>query len=200
MGDNIYLGDRNGVRTPMQWSPDRNAGFSRADGVALYLPPIVDSQFGYRAVNVELHQKLRGSLLNWTRWAIRARNRHRAFGRGDFRFLAPDNQRVMVYIRCFEEESILCAANRSETPQAVELDLGERAGQVPIDLFGGAVFPAVGKSPYVLTLAGHGFYWLEMVSAEEGERRRGEPPDESGKPPLPDPIRKLPTPRDKGGG
>jgi maltose alpha-D-glucosyltransferase/alpha-amylase len=199
MGDNIFLGDRDGVRTPMQWSPDRNAGFSRADGVALYLPPIVDSQFGYQAVNVELQKKLRGSLLNWTRWAIRVRNGRQAFGRGDFCFLTPENQRVMVYLRCHQDENILCAANLSETPQAVELELAERAGQVPVDLFGGAVFPEIGRAPYVLTVAGHGFYWLELVSGEEGERRRREPPDQSGKPPLPDPIRPLPTPRDERG-
>ena len=197
MGDNPFLGDRDGVRTPMQWSPDRNAGFSRADGVALYLPPIVDSQFGYQAVNVDLQRKLRGSLLNWMRWAIRVRNQHQAFGRGDFRFLSPDNPRVMVYLRCHRDDTVLCAANMSETPQAIELDLADRAGQVPIDLFGGAVFPALREAPYTLTLAGHGFYWLELVSPEEGERRRREPPDQSGKPPLPDPIRPLPAPPDE---
>ncbi|HEU5058470.1 MAG TPA: alpha-glucosidase C-terminal domain-containing protein, partial [Kofleriaceae bacterium] len=161
--------------------------------------PVVDSQFGYQAINVELQQKLRGSLLNWTRWAIRVRSRHQAFGRGDFRFLAPDNHRVLVYLRRYQDETILCAANLSETPQAVGLDLVDRAGQVPIELFGGAVFPAVGGEPYVLTLAGHGFYWLELVPADEGERRRREPPDQSGKPTLPDPIRPLPAPRDERG-
>jgi maltose alpha-D-glucosyltransferase/alpha-amylase len=196
MGDNPFLGDRDCVRTPMQWSPDRNAGFSRAEGVALYLPPIVDSQFGYQAVNVELEQKLRASLLNWTRWAIRVRNRHQTFGRGDFRILATDNRRVMVYLRCLGDEVLLCAANLAETSQAVEIDLSDRAGQVPVDLFGGAVFPAIGEHPYVLTLPGHGFYWLEVVSAEEGERRRAEPPDHSGQPPLPEAVRRLPTPRE----
>jgi maltose alpha-D-glucosyltransferase/alpha-amylase len=190
MGDNPFLGDRDGVRTPMQWSPDRNAGFSRAEQVALYLPPITDSLFGYQVVNVELQQKIRSSLLNWMRWLIRVRNAHQAFGRGDFRFLCPDNRKVLAYLRCYKKERILCAANLSETAQAVALDLAAEAGMVPVDLFGGAQFPIVGEDPYLLSLPGHAFYWLELVSPEEATRR----PPGAGRPELPEPDRPLPAP------
>ena len=123
MGDNPFLGDRDGVRTPMQWSADRNAGFSRADHVALYLPPIHDPLFGYGAVNVELQRSMRSSLLNWMRWMIRARRAHPAFGSGEITFLRPANTKMLAYLRHDETEVILCVANLCETAQATQLDL-----------------------------------------------------------------------------
>jgi maltose alpha-D-glucosyltransferase / alpha-amylase len=156
MGDNIYLGDRNGVRTPMQWSPDRNAGFSRADPQRLYLPPIMDPVFGYQAVNVEAQQRNPSSLLNWTRRLIATRNRHKAFGRGNITFLEPGNRRILAFLREHEGEAILCVANLSRVPQAVELDLARFEKRVPVELLGQEPFPPIGKLPYFITLAGHG--------------------------------------------
>jgi len=156
MGDNIYLGDRNGVRTPMQWSPDRNAGFSKADPQRLYLPPIMDPVYGYEAVNVEAQQRSPWSLLNWTRRLIATRNRYKAFGRGTLTFLEPGNRRVLAYLREYENEAILCVANLSRVPQAVELDLSRFEKSVPVELIGQEPFPPVGKLPYFVTLPGHG--------------------------------------------
>jgi maltose alpha-D-glucosyltransferase/alpha-amylase len=156
MGDNIYLGDRNGVRTPMQWSPDRNAGFSRADPQRLYLPPIMDPMYGYESVNVEAQNRNPWSLLNWTRRLIATRNRHKAFGRGTVTFLEPGNRRILAFVREHENEAILCVANLARTPQAVELDLTRFEKRVPVELFGQESFPPVGKLPYFITLAGHG--------------------------------------------
>src|SRR4051812_1514542 len=156
MGDNIYLGDRNGVRTPMQWSPDRNAGFSKADPQRLYLPPIMDPVYGYEAVNVEAQQRSPWSLLNWTRRLIATRNRYKAFGRGTLTFLEPGNRRVLAYLREYENEAILCVANLSRVPQAVELDLARFEKRVPVELFGQDPSPPVGKLPYFVTLPGHG--------------------------------------------
>jgi maltose alpha-D-glucosyltransferase/alpha-amylase len=156
MGDNIYLGDRNGVRTPMQWSPDRNAGFSRADPQRLYLPPIMDPVFGYEAVNVEAQNRNPWSLLNWTRRLIATRNRHKAFGRGSITFLEPGNRKILAFLREHEGEAILCVANLSRVPQAVELDLARFEKRVPVELFGQESFPPVGKLPYFITLPGHG--------------------------------------------
>ncbi len=156
MGDNIYLGDRNGVRTPMQWSPDRNAGFSRADPQRLYLPPIMDPVFGYEAVNVEAQNRNPWSLLNWTRHLIATRNRHRAFGRGSITFLEPGNRKILAFLREHEGEAILCVANLSRVPQAVELDLTRFEMRVPVELFGQESFPPIGKLPYFITLPGHG--------------------------------------------
>jgi maltose alpha-D-glucosyltransferase/alpha-amylase len=123
MGDNIYLGDRNGVRTPMQWSPDRNAGFSRADPQRLYLPPIMDPVYGYQAVNVEAQERDPGSLLNWTKSMLRIRRESRAFGRGRLAFLNPGNRKVLAYLREYGDEAILCVANLARSAQPVELDL-----------------------------------------------------------------------------
>jgi maltose alpha-D-glucosyltransferase/alpha-amylase len=156
MGDNIYLGDRNGVRTPMQWSPDRNAGFSRADPQRLYLPPIMDPVFGYEAVNVEAQTRNPWSLLNWTRRLIATRNRHKAFGRGTLTFLEPGNRKILAFLREHEGEAILCVANLSRVPQAVELDLSRFEKRVPVELFGQESFPPIGKLPYFITLPGHG--------------------------------------------
>jgi maltose alpha-D-glucosyltransferase/alpha-amylase len=157
MGDNIYLGDRNGVRTPMQWSPDRNAGFSRADPQRLYLPPIMDAVYGYEAVNVEAQLRSPSSLLQWTRRLIATRRNYKAFGRGTLTFLDPGNRKVLAYLREYEDEAMLCVANLSRVPQAVELDLERFEGRVPVELFGQESFPPVGKLPYLVTLPGHGY-------------------------------------------
>ena len=168
MGDNIYLGDRNGVRTPMQWSPDRNAGFSKADPQRLYLPPVMDPIYGYEAVNVESQSRSPSSLLNWMRRMISVRKRHPAFGRGSFRFLKPSNRKILAYLREYEDENgetdvILCVANLGRTPQPVELNLAEFEGRVPVELSGRAEFPRIGDLPYLLTLPGHEFYWFEIT-------------------------------------
>ena len=164
MGDNIYLGDRNGVRTPMQWSPDRNAGFSRADPQRLYLPPIMDPVYGYQAVNVEAQLRSPWSLLHWTRRLIATRNRYKAFGRGTLAFLEPGNRKVLAYLREHENEAILCVANLSRVPQAVELDLARFEKRVPVELFGQEPFPPIGKLPYFLTLPAHGYMFFRLAS------------------------------------
>jgi maltose alpha-D-glucosyltransferase/alpha-amylase len=162
MGDNFYLGDRNGLRTPMQWSPDRNAGFSRADPQQLYLPPIMDPVYGYEAVNVEAQSRDRSSLLNWMKRMLQVRRGSQAFGRGTLRFIRPGNRRVLVYLRQYGEDTILCVANLSRSAQPVELDLAEHKGTVPIELLGRAAFPPVGELPYLLTLPGYAFYWFRL--------------------------------------
>ncbi|HEX5128530.1 MAG TPA: putative maltokinase, partial [Usitatibacter sp.] len=164
MGDNIFLGDRNGVRTPMQWSPDRNAGFSRADPQRLYLPPIMDAMYGFEAVNVEAQARTPSSLLNWTRRLIATRRAHMAFGRGTISFLEPGNRKVIAFLRETGDEAILCVANLSRVPQAVELDVSRYAGRVPVELFGGESFPPVGKLPYLVTLAGHGYMAFRLAT------------------------------------
>jgi maltose alpha-D-glucosyltransferase/alpha-amylase len=162
MGDNIHLGDRDGVRTPMQWSPDRNGGFSRADPAQLILPPIMDSVYGYEAVNVEAQWRNPYSPLNWVRRMLSVRGRWKAFGRGSIRFLRPQNRKVLAYLREFEDETILCVANVSRTAQAVELDLGEFAGRTPVELSGEVPFPKIGQLTYLLTLPPFGFYWFSL--------------------------------------
>jgi len=166
MGDNIFLGDRNGVRTPMQWSPDRNAGFSRADPQRLYLPPVMDPIYGYEAVNVEAQRREPASLLNWMKRLIAARKAHRSFGRGSITFLRPGNRKILAYVREHEGETILCVANLARTAQPVELDLSRYRGRVPVELLGQTPFPPVGDLPYLLTLARYGFYWFRLE--EEG--------------------------------
>ncbi|HET9580034.1 MAG TPA: maltose alpha-D-glucosyltransferase [Usitatibacter sp.] len=163
MGDNIYLGDRNGVRTPMQWSPDRNAGFSRADPQRLFLPPIMDPVYGYQSVNVEAQLRSSSSLLHWTRRLIATRSRYKAFGRGTISFLEPGNRKVLAYIREFEDEAILCIANLSRVAQAVELDLARFEERVPVDILGQETFPPVGNLPYLLTLAAHGYFAFRLA-------------------------------------
>jgi maltose alpha-D-glucosyltransferase/alpha-amylase len=160
MGDNIYIGDRNGVRTPMQWSIDRNAGFSRADPQQLYLPVIMDPIYGYQAVNVEAQGRDPSSLLNWTRRILSVRRQHHCFGRGSLEFVRPQNRKVIAYVRILGEEMVLCVANLSQTAQAVELDLSKYKGRVPVELLGRNAFPPVGDLPYFLTLPAHGFFWL----------------------------------------
>lgn len=166
MGDNFYLGDRDGVRTPMQWSIDRNAGFSRADPQRLYLPVLMDPIYGYQAVNVESQQSDASSLLNWTRRMVAVRNNHRAFGRGALEFVFPSNRRVLAFLREFEGETILCVANLSRSAQAAELDLGRFRGAVPIELTGGSSFPPISNAPYVLTLPAYGYYWFVLAEQE----------------------------------
>ncbi len=164
MGDNIFLGDRDGVRTPMQWTGDRNAGFSRSDPARLYLPPVMDPVYGYESVNVEAQSRSPGSLLNWTKRIIAVRRAHKAFGRGTLEFLHPGNRKVLAYLREHEGESILCAANLSRSAQPVELDLSRFGGRVPVEMIGGTSFPPVGELPYFLTLPGHAFYWFRLAT------------------------------------
>jgi len=169
MGDNIYLGDRNAVRTPMQWSPDRNAGFSRADPERLYLPPIMDPIYGYQSVNVEAQHRDAASLLSWMRRIIEVRKAHQVFGRGRLEFLHPGNRKILAYVRESGDgeagEDVLCVANLARGAQPVELDLARYQGRVPIEMLGQTPFPPIGELPYLLTLPGHGFYWF-LLSAE----------------------------------
>ena len=183
MGDNIRLGDRDGVRTPMQWSPDRNGGFSRADPAALALPPIMDALYGYESVNVEAQTRDAHSLLHWMRRMIAIRRSHSAFGRGTLRFLYPKNRKVLAYLREHDGEVILCVANVSRAPQAVEVDLSEFAGRVPIELNGGSLFPPIGQLTYLLTLPPYGFYWFILATETEAPSWHTLAPE-----PLPDYI------------
>jgi maltose alpha-D-glucosyltransferase/alpha-amylase len=178
MGDNIYLGDRDGVRTPMQWSPDRNGGFSRADPARLVLPPVMDPLYGYEALNVEAQSVDNHSLLNWTRRMLALRGRHPAFGRGSLRFLTPGNRKILAYLREYEGDTILCVANLSRLPQAVELDLSEFQGRVPIELTGMSPFPPIGQLTYLLTLPPFSFYWFQLVAEADGPAWRTEPPEQ----------------------
>jgi len=162
MGDNLYLGDRNGVRTPMQWTGDRNGGFSRADPARLYSPIVVDPVYGYQAVSVEAQESDTASLLYWMRNMIRLRKQFKVFGRGTMEFLRPTNQKVLGYIRRYRDDVILCAVNLSRTVQPVELDLSAFAGLVPVEMLGYTEFPSIGTAPYFLTLGPYGFYWFEL--------------------------------------
>ena len=162
MGDNFYLGDRNGVRTPMQWSPDRNAGFSRADPQQLYLPPIMDPIYGFEAVNVEAQMRDRSSLLNWMKRMLQVRKSSQAFGRGTLRIVRTGNRKIFVYLRTHGEDTILCVVNLARSAQPVEINLSEFKGAVPIELLGSTPFPPIGELPYFLTLPGYGFYWFRL--------------------------------------
>jgi maltose alpha-D-glucosyltransferase/alpha-amylase len=167
MGDNVFLGDRNGVRTPMQWSADRNAGFSRANPQRLVLPIVIDPEYHYESVNVEAQQNNPRSLVWWHKRLITLRKQHQAFGRGSIEFLAPANHRVLAFVREWHDEAVLIVANLSRFAQHVELDLARWRGLRPRELFGNSRFPPVGELPYLLTLGGHGFYWFAL------ERPRG---------------------------
>lgn len=169
MGDNIYLGDRDGVRTPMQWSPDRNGGFSRADPQRLVLPPIMDPLYGYQTVNVEAQASDPHSLLNWTRRMLAVRKQQKAFGRGSLRTLTPNNRRILAYLREYTDadgntEVILCVANVSRAAQAAELELSQFADKVPVEMLGGSAFPPIGQLPFLLTLPPYAFYWFLLAS------------------------------------
>ncbi|WP_109512976.1 maltose alpha-D-glucosyltransferase [Pseudomonas ovata] len=170
MGDNIYLGDRDGVRTPMQWSIDRNGGFSRADPASLVLPPIMDPLYGYQSVNVETQDADPHSLLNWTRRMLAVRKQQKAFGRGTLHMLSPSNRRILAYTREYtgtdgHTETILCVANMSSAAQAVELELSAHAGKVPVEMLGGSAFPPIGQLTYLLTFPPYGFHWF-LLAAE----------------------------------
>ena len=168
MGDNIYLGDRDGVRTPMQWTPDRNGGFSTADFAQLYLPAQMDPVYGYQAINVESQLRNPSSLLHWVRLMIHTRKQHSVFGTGDFAVLEVANETVLAFLRHQDREDsaddiVLCVNNLSDVAQPVEIDLSEFKGKVPVELFGRVEFPPIGDSPYFVTLAPYGFYWFSLV-------------------------------------
>lgn len=190
MGDNIYLGDRDGVRTPMQWSPDRNGGFSKADPSRLMLPPIMDPLYGYNSINVEAQSRDSHSILNWTRLMLEVRQQYHAFGRGTLKMLYPANRRVLAYIREYtppggtgKTETILCLANVSRAAQAVELDLSAYAGYVPLEMTGGSLFPPIGELSYLLTLPPYGFYWFLLATETQYPDWYTPPPE-----PLPDHV------------
>jgi maltose alpha-D-glucosyltransferase/alpha-amylase len=164
MGDNVFVGDRNGVRTPMQWNPDRNAGFSRADPQRLYLQPIMDPLYGYEALNVETQARDSSSLLNWTKRMLAVRKTSHAFGRGKRRFLKPGNRKILAYLSEYDTDVILTVFNLSRAAQPVELDLSEFKGFVPIEMLGRSPFPPIGELPYLLTLASYGFYWFKLTA------------------------------------
>ena len=170
MGDNFYLGDRNGCRTPMQWSPDRNAGFSRANPQQLYLPITIDPEYHYEAVNVENQQKNLSSLLWWMRRVIAMRKNFKAFSRGSLEFLHPDNAKVLAFLRRFENETIVVVVNLSRFAQSVELDLSRFAGCVPMEVFSRNLFRPIKKSPYVVTLGPHAHYWFALQAQTDGRR------------------------------
>jgi maltose alpha-D-glucosyltransferase/alpha-amylase len=167
MGDNVFLGDRDGVRTPMHWTQDRNGGFSRADFAQLYAPPLMDPVYGYQAVNVEAQLRTATSLLRWVRRFIALRKEHPVFGFGTYEPIEPSNKRIFALIRRFEDDLVLCVHNLARSAQAVELDLGAFEGRYPVELFGRSRFPRIGKLPYLLTLAPRGFYWFQLVDGGE---------------------------------
>ena len=180
MGDNFYLGDRNGVRTPMQWSADRNAGFSRANPQRLYLPVNIDPEYHYESINVETQQNNPHSLLWWMKRLLAARRQWKAMGRGSLEFLHPENRRILAFVRSYDEERVLVVANLSRFPQGTELDLSQYQGMVPMEIFGKSEFPAIVDRPYFLSLGGHAFYWFALQpkgARDETLRiRTGEPP------------------------
>jgi maltose alpha-D-glucosyltransferase/alpha-amylase len=167
MGDNVYLGDRDGVRTPMQWTGDRNAGFSRADFARLYLPPLMDPVFGYQALNVEAQLRSQTSLLRWLRRFIELRKGHPVFGLGDYDPQRSANPRIFAHVRSYESDIVLCVHNLARSAQAVELDLSRFEGKVPVEMLGRTAFPRIGELPYLLTLAPRGFFWFQLMEAEE---------------------------------
>jgi maltose alpha-D-glucosyltransferase / alpha-amylase len=167
MGDNVFIGDRNGVRTPMQWSPDRNAGFSRADPQRLYLPPIMDPIYGYPSTNVEAQLRDPSSLLSWTKRMLAVRKTSQAFGRGLRRFLKPGNRKILAYLREYGDDTVLCVANLSRSAQPVELNLAPFKGRVPVEMLGRTTFPPIGDLPYLLTISAYGFYWFKLTTDAE---------------------------------
>ncbi|HET9717396.1 MAG TPA: maltose alpha-D-glucosyltransferase [Pseudolabrys sp.] len=169
MGDNIYLGDRNSVRTPMQWTPDRNGGFSRCDPAQLYLPCIMDPVYGYDAVNVEAQTRSLSSLLNWMKRLIGVRKSTKVFGRGTLTFIRPANRAVLAYVRQLGNEAILCVANMSRSAQAVELDMSAWKGRVPQEMLGRTRFPRIGELPYLVTLPPYGFFWFQLNADAQTE-------------------------------
>jgi maltose alpha-D-glucosyltransferase/alpha-amylase len=169
MGDNVYLGDRDGVRTPMQWTGDRNGGFSSADFAQLYAPPSMDPVYGFQALNVEAQLRTPSSLLRWTRRFIALRKEHPVFGLGSYEPLRPANRRIFAHLRRYEREVLLCVHNLARSAQAVELDLSEFVGRHPEEMLGRSRFPRIGELPYLLTLGPRGFYWFRLVEEEEDD-------------------------------
>jgi maltose alpha-D-glucosyltransferase/alpha-amylase len=169
MGDNVYLGDRDGVRTPMQWTGDRNGGFSRADFAQLYAPPLMDPVYGFQAINVEAQLRTPTSLLRWLRRFISLRQEHPVFGLGTYEPLKPSNLKVFAHLRVYEDDVMLCVHNLARSAQAVELDLSEYEGRIPVEVFGRSRFPPVGELPYLLTLAPRGFYWFQLTEDDSGD-------------------------------
>jgi maltose alpha-D-glucosyltransferase/alpha-amylase len=169
MGDNIYLGDRNGVRTPMQWSPDRNAGFSRCNPHQLYLPVITDPEYHFGVLNVEAQKQNRHSLFWWIRRLITLRSRIPAFSRGDLVFLEPENSKILAFIRRHENQSVLVVVNLSRFVQYAELDMQGHEGRIPVEIFGNTPFPAITNAPYFLTLGPHGFFWFLLTTPKEAD-------------------------------
>jgi len=167
MGDNVFLGDRDGVRTPMQWSGDRNGGFSRADFAQLYAPPLMDPVYGFQAVNSEAQLRTPTSLLRWLHRLIALRKEHPVFGFGTYEPIEPSNPKIFAHLRRFEDDLVLCVHNLARSAQAVELDLRAYQGRHPVELFGRARFPRIGELPYLLTLGARGFYWFELIEEEE---------------------------------
>jgi maltose alpha-D-glucosyltransferase / alpha-amylase len=178
MGDNIYLGDRNGVRTPMQWTPDRNGGFSRCDPARLYLPIIMDPVYGYEAVNVEAQSRSLASLLSWTKRLMSVRKSHKVFGRGLLSFIRPANRAVLVYVRHCQDDVVICVANLSRSAQAAEIDLSPWRGWIPSELLGRTNFPRIGEGPYIITLAPYGFYWFQLSESVESTTEDHARPEE----------------------
>jgi maltose alpha-D-glucosyltransferase / alpha-amylase len=166
MGDNIYLGDRDGVRTPMQWSPDRNAGFSKADFEKLYFPVINNPLYGFQSVNVESQMRYDSSLLNWMRQMLLLRREHRVFGRGAMRFIKPENRKIFAFVREYEGETVLCVFNLSQFAQPIELDLSEFEGRTPVEMLGKSRFPVVTSQLYQLALAPLSFFWFKIEARE----------------------------------
>jgi maltose alpha-D-glucosyltransferase / alpha-amylase len=163
MGDNVFLGDRDGVRTPMHWTGDRNGGFSTADFAQLYLPPLMDPVYGYAAVNVEAQLRTPTSLLRWLHRFVELRKQHPVFGLGSYEPLESSNPRIFAHVRRWEEETVLCVHNLARSAQAVELELAEFSGLVPEEMFGQTRFPPIGELPYLLTFGARGFYWFRLV-------------------------------------
>ncbi len=175
MGDNVYLGDRNGVRTPMQWTGDRNAGFSMADPEQLYLPVISNPVYGYQTVNVEAQLRTPSSLLNTMKKLIGVRKKHQVFGYGSIEFLRPRNNTVLAYIRSYRGENVLVVQNLADSSQPVELDLKRFHEAVPVEMLGEIRFPRIGELPYMLTLGPYGFYWFRLESKQMADRQEGTP-------------------------
>jgi maltose alpha-D-glucosyltransferase/alpha-amylase len=168
MGDNVYLGDRDGVRTPMQWTGDRNGGFSRADFAQLYAPPLMDPVYGFQAVNVEAQLRTPSSQLRWLRRFISLRKEHPVFGLGTYEPLQPSNNKIFAHVRRFEDDIALCVHNLARSAQAVELDLSAFEGRTHVEMLGRTAFPKVGELPYLLTLAPRGFFWF-LLEDRDGD-------------------------------
>jgi maltose alpha-D-glucosyltransferase/alpha-amylase len=175
MGDNVFLGDRDGVRTPMQWTGDRNGGFSRADFAQLYAPPLMDPVYGFQAVNVEAQLRTPTSLLRWLHRFIALRKEHPVFGLGDYRLLPTENPRIFAHLRTYADDVVMCVHNVARSAQAVQLDLSAYEGRHPVEMFGRSRFPRIGELPYLLTLAPRGFFWFVLEKpAEEQEESHHE--------------------------